>query len=316
MFKNSFNFWVRETHVTQPVIPLTGSDVAGPLGVSHLPRLWQRAILSKTGLLTDRRYTDTRGFDVVLTAGLGVDLRALHAFLSSLPTYMDCEKWIRANAQRLDDVAIARINEKVQATHDNLPIWDEFHAWLVANKGKPHDPIVPAISSRSSGPLGLNHLARLWVKLLLDGVDLLPVGYRAGRIRVESDEHGWRKRVIATGGLGGLDVPFLDEFGLDVDQCVSYVKANLPSYLTFETYFRTNAKKFGPNRVAPFNALRIKARPEKAAQERADAGLDDPEMLWSFMLNDLMDWKDLHDLALSTGVRPAPTPQSGRRASG
>src|ERR1019366_2734385 len=106
--ENSCNISAGDTDVTQTILPLTGSDVAGPLGVVHLPRLWQKAILSKTGLLTDRRYTDPRGFDVVLTAGLGLDLRALHAYLSSIPTYMECEKWVRANAQRLDEVAIAR----------------------------------------------------------------------------------------------------------------------------------------------------------------------------------------------------------------
>jgi hypothetical protein len=292
------------------LVPLTGSDVVGPLGVAHLPRLWLMGTLARTGLLAERRTADPRGFDVAVTVGLGINSRALHGHLSTLPSYMECEKWVRENAQTVDEAAIARVNEKILKTHDNLPIWDSFHAWLTACKNQPHDPIVPAISSRSNGPMGLNHVAKLWVKMLLDAVDMLPGGYHAGRFRIEADAHGWRKRVPAE---GLFDVAFLEEFGVDVDACSAYVKSNLPDYRTFEHWFITTARKYGPTRAAPFNALRINVRAETAAAQRAAVGLDDPEMVWSYMLSDLIDWKGLHDAALATGIRPTGGSTGGRR---
>jgi len=297
----------------QPVIPLTGSDVAGPLGVVHLPRLWQKAILSKTGLLTDRRYSDPRGFDVVLTAGLGLDLRALHAHFSSIPTYMESERWVRANAQRCDPASIAKINAKIAPMYENLPVWNDFHAWLMANRSDTHEPIVPGISSRSNGPIGLNHLARLWVSMLLDALDLLPNGYRCCGMRILVDKDGWRRREPVPPGPDTLDVPFLDEFGIDVEACAAFVKTKLPTYTQFEDYFRVNARKFGPARIAPFNALRINARPEKAAAMRAAVGLDDSTVQWSYLLNDLEDWQAIHAIAFASPTRPEPVADAGGR---
>jgi hypothetical protein len=301
----------------QPVIPLTGSDVAGPLGVVHLPRLWQKAILSKTGLLTERRYSDPRGLDVVVTAGLGVDLRGLHRYFDGIPSYMETERWVRENAQRTDPATIAKINEKIVPIYANLPVWNEFHTWLTTNRATTHEPIVPAISSRSNGPLGLNHLARLWVSMLLDAVDLLPNGYRSCGMRTIVDADGWRRREPVPPGPDALDVPFLDEFGIDVEPAQQFVKTRLPTYQQFEDYFKANARKFGAARIAPFNALRINARPEKAAAMRAAVGLDDASVQWSYVLNDLEDWQAIHAIAEASGTRPAPpapeAPDSRRR---
>lgn len=300
----------------QPVIPLTGSDVAGPLGVVHLPRLWQKAILSKTGLLTERRYTDPRGFDVILSAGLGVNLRELHRYFDGIPTYMQTERWVRENAARTDPAAIAKINEKIGPMYENEPVWNEFHTWLLANRATTHEPIVPAISSRSTGPLGLNHLARLWVSMLLDALDLLPNGYRSCGMRIVVGADGWRRREPVPPGPDALDMPFLDEFGIDVEPAQQFVKTRLPTYRQFEDYFKANARKFGAARIAPFNALRINARPEKAATMRAAVGLDDSSVQSSYLLNDLEDWQAVHAIANATGVRPAPPApdtEEGRR---
>jgi hypothetical protein len=298
----------------QPVIPLTGSDVAGPLGVVHLPRLWQKAILSKTGLLTDRRYSDARGFDVVLTAGLGLDLRALHSLFSTIPTYMECEAWVRANAQRTDEASIAKINAKIAPIYENLPVWNDFHAWLTANRNTTHESIVPAISARSNGSLGLNYLARLWVSMLLDALDLLPNGYRCCGMRIVVTPDGWRKHEPVPPGPDALDIPFLEEFGIDVEACTTFVKTRFPAYPQFEDWFRVNARKFGGARVAPFNALRLNARPEKAAAMRAAVGLDDPSVQWSYLLNDLEDWQAVHAIAAASPTRPAPVADApGRR---
>lgn len=250
--------------------------------------MWQLGLMARTGMLADRRTTDPRGLDAVLTAGVGINLRELHGCMSSLPTYSACEEWLRANALALDEAAIAKVNAAVLGVADNIAIWDTFHGWLVANANEPHDPIVPAISARSTGPLGLGHLARLWVKLLLDAADLLPVGYTAGRFGVKGDEHGWRTRVPVE---NTFDLTFFEEFGVDPDACVAFVKTNTPNYTSFERWFVVNATKFGERRVAPYNAT------------LAERSLRD----------DVRDWDSLHAIALSTGIRPSGGTTGGRR---
>ena len=45
------------------VVPLTGSMVAGPLGVAHLPRMWQKGLLKSVGVLPGDYVFAERGFD-------------------------------------------------------------------------------------------------------------------------------------------------------------------------------------------------------------------------------------------------------------
>ena len=281
----------------QPIVLLTGSDVDGPLGIVHLPRLWATAILGTAGLLGDGVAADPHGFDSLVTHGLRVEPRALRRFLETLPTYVACEAWVRSNTRRLDPATIARVNDTIRATHRNVAAWDGFHAWLLEHRSTGIAPIVPAVSSRSRGPLGVNHLARLWVKGIIDACDALPDGFRSCRMRIIRSADGMR-REVAVGGLGGLDVPFLEWFGIDIDACADYLQT-LPPYRQFEEWIVENAAQLDADRIAAYNARRIDARPEKAAAECAAVGLDDPELRWSFMLNDLTDWKALHDLAVA-----------------
>lgn len=283
----------------QPVVLITGSDVDGPLGILHLPRLWAKAILAAAGLLADESAADPYGFDAVAAHGLGIEPRELQRYLAGRPSYVQCEAWVREHARHHDSAAIERVNDAVRAVNDNLSSWDAFHAWLLNHRGEPLAPIVPAISSRSRGPLGLDHAARLWAKGLIDAVDALPAGFRSVRMRVLRPPDGLR-REVAVGGLGGLDVPFLEEFGIDVDACAAYLKGTLPTYRGFEEWVVENAAHLDADRIAAYNARRIDSRPEKAAVEKAEMGLDDPNLLWSSMLNDLQDWKALHDIATST----------------
>jgi len=283
------------TKVTQSVILVTGSDVDGPLGIVHLPRLWATSILATAGLLADGVAADPHGFDSLVTHGLRVEPRALRRFLTTIPTYMQCETWIRAHTRRLDPATIARVNDTICATYRNVASWDAFHAWLIAHRSEPLDPIVPAISSRSRGPLGVNHLPRLWAKGLIDAVDALPDGFRTCRMRILRTASGF-EREVAVGGLGGLDVPWLEWFGVDVDACAEYLRTR-PAYRAFEEWIVEHATQLDAERIATYNARRIDARPEKAAEERAAVGLYDSDVLWSYMLNDLTDWKALHDRA-------------------
>lgn len=280
----------------QPIVLLTGSDVAGPLGVAHLPRLWATAVLRRSGRLAGSEVARTQRCDETLTSGLGIDPAALRTFLETLPTYMQCERWVQANARRFDPAAVAQVNADL-GDADNVPIWNGFHDWLLAHRDAPLEPIVPAISSRSLGPLGINHLPRLWVKALIDAVDALPNQFRTCRMRILRHT-GKLEREVAVGGLGGLDVPWLEHFGVDVDECAAFLQT-LPTYPAFEVWILVNATQLLPVRIAEYNARRINARPEKAAEEKAEVGLDDPALLWSYMLNDLQDWKTLHDICVT-----------------
>lgn len=284
------------TRVKQPVVLIVGPDIDGPLGIVHLPRLWAIAILSNAGLLADGVADDPHGYSSLVTHGLRIEPRAFKRFLETMPTYVQCETWVREHSRRLDPATIARVNDTVRATSSNVAAWDFFHGWLLEHRGEIRTPIVPAISSRSRGPLGVNHLARLWAKALIDTVDALPGGFRTCRMRILRADGGL-ERQVAVGGLGGLDVPWLEEFGVDVDACADYLRTSMPPYRTFEEWIVEHATHLDVDRIAAYNARRIDARPEKAAVDRAEVGLDAPDLLWSYMLNDLGDWQTLHDLA-------------------
>ena len=55
------------------IIPNISSDIAGPLGAIHLPRLWSKLRLSAAGQLQDGYPECGAGFDQMVLDGLGVD---------------------------------------------------------------------------------------------------------------------------------------------------------------------------------------------------------------------------------------------------
>ena len=77
------------------IIPLISSDLAGPLGAIHLPRLWSKLLLSAKGQLADDYAQCGAGFDQMTLDGLKVDRDAAIAFVEgNLPTYPQFEAWI------------------------------------------------------------------------------------------------------------------------------------------------------------------------------------------------------------------------------
>jgi hypothetical protein len=136
--------------------------------------------------------------------------------------------------------------------------------------------IVPVISSSVAGPLGVLHLPRLWLKVLLHACGRLPEGYRHG--------------------VGGFDALLLTELGLDADAFVAYIERDKPSYLELEAWVRANAKSLEPARIAAFNerVRTARLRDELAVERRARFGLDD-SVTGAIELNDLDDWAELHD---------------------
>ena len=78
------------------IVPLISSGTAGPLGVLHLPRLWQKVSLEAAGRIADGYPGIGAGYDSMVINGLGLDAEAVRSFITdSKPTYPRFEAWIR-----------------------------------------------------------------------------------------------------------------------------------------------------------------------------------------------------------------------------
>ncbi|BDE06202.1 hypothetical protein WPS_14780 [Vulcanimicrobium alpinum] len=137
-------------------------------------------------------------------------------------------------------------------------------------------PLVPVLSSSVTGPLGVMHLPRLWLKILLHARGVLPEGYRHG--------------------VGGFDEFTTSTLGIDRDAFIAYIETALPDYLALEAWVRANAANLTPEAIAAVNARVSSADlPEPMLSERrARFGLDDPAYTKAVRLNDLDDWAGIH----------------------
>jgi len=144
------------------IIPLITSGIAGPLGVLHLPRLWQKASLDAVGKLHPDYPAAGAGYDQMTLDALGIERDAFLAYIrEKKPTYTQCEQWILdQKGGTLDAEAIDAHNAAVVGyNHDdetrkrileaagiadtgaildainlnNLEDWQDFHAAEIAN---------------------------------------------------------------------------------------------------------------------------------------------------------------------------------------
>jgi hypothetical protein len=99
---------------TQPIVPLVMSDVKGPLGAMHLPRLWEKVLLSAKGVLPEDYDDCGKGFDQMTLDGLGLDRDETVAYLKSeLPTYPQFEAWVRQHGKKLSPADIEAHNAAI-----------------------------------------------------------------------------------------------------------------------------------------------------------------------------------------------------------
>ena len=152
-------------------------------------------------------------------------------------------------------------------------------------------PIVPLISSRATGPLGVCHLPRTWLKILLHATGRLPEGYRHG--------------------TGGLDERTLTNLGIDVEAFIAFVEGELPSYVQCEQWVRANAKHLDEATISRHNedVLARNKTEEMAADQRQLIGIADSGLRHVVTLNDLDDWTCLHS-QVTTGSIPGITASS------
>lgn len=104
------------------IIPTITSGIAGPLGVLHLPRLWQKASLDAAGKLHSDYPACGAGFDQMTLDALGIEKDTFLSYIKdSKPSYIECEKWILdQKGGSLDNSSIEKHNESVVGyNHDD-----------------------------------------------------------------------------------------------------------------------------------------------------------------------------------------------------
>ncbi|MBP7948556.1 MAG: DUF5069 domain-containing protein [Verrucomicrobiales bacterium] len=104
------------------LIPMISSGIAGPLGVLHLPRLWQKASLGAVGKLSDDYPACGKGYDQMVLDGLGLDREEFLAFIKdNRPSYPETEAWIlQKKGGSLDAVAVQKLNSAIAGyNHDD-----------------------------------------------------------------------------------------------------------------------------------------------------------------------------------------------------
>ena len=102
-------------------VPLISSGTAGPLGVLHLPRLWQKVSLEAAGKLAAGYPGIGKGYDAMTCAALGLNEDAVKAFIkANKPTYPQFEAWVKQNATSLNAESIEKHNASVRGyNHDD-----------------------------------------------------------------------------------------------------------------------------------------------------------------------------------------------------
>jgi len=96
------------------IVPLISSGVAGPLGVLHLPRLWQKASLAAAGKLHADYPACGKGYDGMTLGALGIAEADFLAFIETKPTYIQLETWVKAYpGVKLTKADIYRHNQSI-----------------------------------------------------------------------------------------------------------------------------------------------------------------------------------------------------------
>lgn len=122
------------------IVPLISSGVAGPLGVLHLPRFWQKMSLGAVGKLADGYPACGAGYDQMVLDGLGLDKDATLSYVGSdKPTYPQFEAWVKSNGAKVDAASIEALNAAIAGyNHD-----DDTRKSILGADGLPDDDAAP-----------------------------------------------------------------------------------------------------------------------------------------------------------------------------
>lgn len=100
----------------EKIVPLISSGVAGPLGVLHLPRFWQKVSLEAVDRLADGYPACGAGYDENVLIKIGIDPKAAVTYIKeNLPSEPEFERWIEAqDGVKLDKATKASTNKFVE----------------------------------------------------------------------------------------------------------------------------------------------------------------------------------------------------------
>ena len=100
-------------------VPMIPCNVAGPLGVNHLPRLWLKVSLEARGKLAAGYPGIGKGFDQMVISGLGLNADAVRKFITEKhPSYSEFEAWVKKQpGVKLDRASIHKLNQSILNYH-------------------------------------------------------------------------------------------------------------------------------------------------------------------------------------------------------
>ena len=118
---DTFNTTSTPKNMSDTHVPLISSGIAGPRGVLHLPRLWQKVSLEEKGKLASGYPGVGKGFDAMTLAAVGLEEQAVRDYIKqNKPTYPQFEMWVKKNAKSLNRDAIEKHNAAVRGyNHDD-----------------------------------------------------------------------------------------------------------------------------------------------------------------------------------------------------
>ena len=135
--------------MAETYVPMISSGTAGPLGMLHLPRMWQKVSLEARGKLAAGYPGIGKGYDAMTCAALGLEEQAVKDFIKkNKPTYPEFEAWVKKNAKTLDRQSIEKHNAAVRGyIHD-----DDMRKEILGACGIPDD------GSAAKDAVNLNNL--------------------------------------------------------------------------------------------------------------------------------------------------------------
>ena len=94
-------------------------NVAGPLGVLHLPRLWLKVSLEARGKLAAGYPGIGKGFDQMTIDALGLSADAVRKFVTDKkPTYAEFEGWVKQQpGVKLSRASVYKHNAAILGYH-------------------------------------------------------------------------------------------------------------------------------------------------------------------------------------------------------
>jgi Domain of unknown function (DUF5069) len=127
--------------MSQTFVPLISSGVAGPLGVLHLPRLWQKVSLQAKGQLCPGYPDIGTGFDAMVLKALNLGSDAVRKYIKEeSPTYPEFEDWVKTQPEvKVDRATIDELNAAIRAYNHS----DADRKTILNANDLPDEPTAP-----------------------------------------------------------------------------------------------------------------------------------------------------------------------------